>query len=131
GSGLVHERQIVPELADSEAGQMLLEHHGKRIPWEDFASGKAIVERFGKKASDITDDKTWQRIAHDLALGFIEMMAIMQPDIIVIGGSVGHYFDRLKPFLLKELSKYNNPLITMPVFQQAARPEKAVLYGCY
>lgn len=130
-SGFVHQQKIVPELADSEAGQMLLEHHGKRMAWEDFASGRAIVERFGKKAADITDQKTWQRIAHDLAIGFIEMMAIMQPDTIIVGGSVGNYFDRFKDFLVMEVAAYDNPMITRPVFQQAARPEEAVIYGCY
>lgn len=129
--GLVHHQTIVPELADSEAGQMLLEYHGKRMPWEDFASGRAIVERFGKKAKDITDEATWRRIAKDLSQGFIELIAIMQPDIIVVGGSVGHYFDRFKDYLIDEIKKYHNPLIQLPEFRQAARPDEAVIYGCY
>ena len=130
-TGLIHNQRIVPELADSEAGQMLLEFHGKRLPWEDFASGRAIVERFGKKAKDLDDPEAWQRIAHDLAEGFIELMAIIQPDIIVIGGSVGHYFNKYGSFLVDEITRYKNPLIQMPAIQQAARPDDAVLYGCY
>src|SRR6266478_3355417 len=58
GTGVIHNRSIVPELADSEGGHMLLEYHGKRVAWEDFASGHAIVERFGKKAAEITDETT-------------------------------------------------------------------------
>ncbi len=131
GIGLIHDQHIVEELADSEAGQMLLEFHGKRMPWEDFASGRAIVKRFGKKASAITDDETWRRIAHDLAQGFIEIIAITQPDIIVVGGSVGRYFDRFKPYLVAEIKNYDNPMLVMPDFQPAARPEEAVVYGCY
>jgi glucokinase len=131
GTGLIDHRSIVPELADSEGGQMLLEYRGKHVKWESFASGRAIVERFGKKAAEIDDDATWQRIAHDLAQGFIELIAITQPDIIVIGGSVGRYFDRFKVFLEQEVTKYRNPLVPIPAFQQAVRPDDAVLYGCY
>lgn len=131
GTGLIDHRTVVPELADSEGGQMLLEYRGKRVKWESFASGHAIVERFGKKAADIDDTATWQRIAHDLAQGFIELIAITQPDIIIIGGSVGTYFERFKNYLIGEVSQYQNPLVPLPTFQQAARPEDAVLYGCY
>lgn len=131
GTGFIVNHAIDPALADSEGGQMLLEYHGKRVAWEDFASGRSIVKRFGKKAVDITDDTTWRRIAHDLAVGFTELIAIMQPDIIVIGGSVGNYFDRFGPYLLEEIKHYPNPLLQLPVFQKATRPNKAVLYGCY
>ena len=131
GTGFIEQRQIIPELADSEGGQMLLEYHGKLVRWEDFASGRAIVARFGKKAADISDDRSWRRIAHDLALGFMELMAIAQPDIIVIGGGVGGCFSRFEGFLHMELEKYKNPLVKIPELRQAARPDEAVLYGCY
>lgn len=131
GTGIIDHQAIVPELADSEGGQMLLEYHGKRVKWESFASGRAIVERFGKKASDIEDKATWQRIAHDLAQGFIELIAITQPDIVVVGGGVGRYFDRFKDQLINEIQRYPNPLVPLPVFQPAARPDDAVVYGCY
>ncbi len=131
GTGFVENRELDPELLDSEGGQMAFEYHNKLVAWEDFASGRAITERFGKKAVEITDEKVWQRIAHDLATGFIELIAIAQPDIIVIGGSVGRYFDRYKSFLLDELKRYNNPLVPIPEFQTATRPGEAVVYGCY
>jgi glucokinase len=131
GTGFVFGRTIDPDLVNSEGGHMLLEHHGKLVPWEEFASGRAIVKRFGKKAADITDEAIWHRIAHDLTIGFMELIAITQPDIIIIGGSVGAYLDRFKTFLVEELKQYSNPLIAIPVFQQAARPDEAVLYGCY
>ena len=44
-----------------------MERHGKLETWEHFASGKAIVRRFGKRASDINDESTWRTIAHDFA----------------------------------------------------------------
>lgn len=131
GTGLIDHQHIIQSLADSEGGQMLLEYHGKRMKWESFASGHAIVERFGKKAADITDTTTWRRIAHDLAQGFIELIAVTQPDIIVVGGSVGRYLDRFKEPLVEEIRQYHNPLVPMPEIRGAARPDEAVVYGCY
>lgn len=131
GTGFVENRTLIPALIDSEGGHMLLEYRGRRVAWEDFASGNAIFKRFDKKASSITDETTWHRIAHDIAIGLIELMAIAQPDIIVFGGSVGVYFERFGTYLMQEIQQYRSPLITMPRLQQAARPADAVIYGCY
>ncbi|MGH7142301.1 MAG: ROK family protein [Candidatus Saccharimonadales bacterium] len=131
GTGFIINQKIDPELQDSEGGQMPLEYNNKVMAWEDFASGSAIVKRYGKKASEITEEQIWRRISHDLAEGLLELIAITQPDIIIIGGSVGRYFERYKVFLLESLKKYENPLVRIPVLQEAARPEEAVIYGCF
>ena len=131
GTGIIFDRAIESSFADSEGGQMMLEHRGKLLPWESFASGHAIAKRYGKQAKDITDEDTWRRIARDLVVGLVELIAVVQPDIIVIGGSIGTYFDRYKEFLVHELKKYETPLVSIPPLRQAARPEQAVIYGCY
>lgn len=131
GTGYIFDQTIEPGMADSEGGQMMLEHHGRMEKWEHFASGSAIVRRFGKRAEDIHDEKTWKRISHDLALGFIELIAVGQPDVIVIGGSVGTYLERYKPFLEAELKKFHNPMTPIPPIRKAERPNEAVVYGCY
>jgi predicted NBD/HSP70 family sugar kinase len=131
GTGFIVDQKIDPTMEDSEGGQMLLQHGGKLEAWEDFASGRAIVKRFGKRASDIHDKETWQIIAHDIALGLIDLIALMQPDIIVLGGGVGAHFDRFKDYLHEYLDEYQNPLFTVPIIKEAARPALAVLYGCY
>lgn len=131
GTGLVVDGKIDSHIGDGGGRTMLMEHKGKIMPWETFASGKAIVERFGKRASDITDDATWALIAHDLSLGFMELIAICEPDVIVVGGSVGSYFERLKPHLQRALKDLETPLLRVPPLRKAQRPEEAVLYGCY
>jgi len=131
GTGFIVNQKIDPSMADSEGGGMLLEHGGKLQPWEDFASGQAIVRRFGKRASEITDKDTWQIIAHDIALGFIDLIALMQPDIIVLGGGVSAHYAKFKDFLQQYLTEYENPLVTIPPIKEAARPGLAVVYGCY
>jgi len=131
GTGIIVDRVIDPAFQDSEGGKMMLEHHGKVEEWEDFASGKAIVARYGKRAADITDTETWKHISHDIALGLIDLIAVVQPEVVIIGGSVGTYFDRYKKYLTSYLKEYSTPLVTIPHIQQASRPEEAVIYGCY
>lgn len=131
GFALVANGVVDTSVGDGGGRTVLLEYHGKMTPWEDFASGKAIVERFGKKAEDLTDKTAWQTIAHDLSRGLIQLIAIVQPQVIVFGGSVGAYFDKYDKLLEKELKQYDLPLITLPKLRQAQRPEEAVVFGCY
>lgn len=130
-TGFIVNQQIEPSVADSEAGHMMLEHNGKVQAWEDFASGRAIVDRFGKRAADIEDVRIWKVIAHDIALGIIDLIALLQPEVIVLGGGVNTHFDKFGSYLQKNLERYDNPLITLPELRVAARPEQAVIYGCY
>jgi predicted NBD/HSP70 family sugar kinase len=131
GIGIIINQEIDPYFVDSEPGKMPLEHHGKMIPWESFASGKAIVKQYGKRAEDITSETTWRHIAHNIAVGLIDIIAVVQPQIIVLGGSVASYFDRFDSLLKDELHRYEVPLIPIPPIVHAARPEEAVAYGCY
>lgn len=131
GTGIIIDQQIDPALANSEGGHMLLEHNDRLEEWEDFAAGSAIVRRYGKKARDITDEATWKHIAHDLAVGLIDLIAVIQPQVIILGGSVGYYLERYKKPLKEALERYEMPLVPIPPIIKAQRPEDAVLYGCY
>jgi len=131
GTGVIVNQRIEPALADSEGGHMLLEHNDKLMLWEDFASGRAIVERYGKKAQDIHDAATWQEIARNLAVGFIDLIAVLQPEIIVLGGGVGCHAERYKQYLVEELKRFETPMVRIPPIIKAQRPEDAVVYGCY
>lgn len=131
GAGLVIGQEIDPDFADTEGGHIILEHNGKRQRWERFASGSAIVRRFGKRAQDIHDVKTWRLIARSISAGVIDLVAILQPEVIVFGGGVGQYFERFKPYLEEELKHYDTPLTPVPPLRQAKRANEAVIYGCY
>lgn len=131
GFALIAGGVIDTSIGDRGGTDIMVEHRGQRVDWESFASGRAIVERFGKQAKDIKDSATWKIVAHDLAKGLIEIIALVEPEIIVIGGSVGLYFERYGKLLTTELESYKLPLVKLPVLQQAQRPEKAVVYGCY
>ena len=115
----------------SEAGRALVEYGGKIHSWESFASGRAIVDAYHKFARDITSKRTWKKIADRISRGFLAVIPIIQPDIIIIGGSVGTYFERYGDYLRDILTSHLPPHILCPKIIQARHPEEAVVYGCY
>ncbi len=131
GDGIIIDGMIDPNFADSEAGQMLLDYEGKLTRWEDLASGRALVNRYGKKGSEIDDPKVWQQFARDLSLGLVELIAVMQPDVIIIGGGIGTHFNKYGEYLRAELKRHQGPMVPIPPVIQANKPEEAVIYGCY
>ncbi len=131
GGGYISNGKIDPKFEDAEIGFMRLEHNGRLENWEDFASGSAIFAKYGKKASEIDDPQAWYMIARNLALGIINVVATMTPDIIIIGGGVGSHFEKFESRLVEFLKIYETPMVSIPPIVQAKHPEEAVIYGCY
>lgn len=131
GTGVIRHQKLDASFVKAEGGHIVLPYRGKLTDWEDFASGRAIYEQFGKPASEITDEKDWKTIARNLSLGFFENIAIVQPDLVIVGGSIGTYFDRYGDYLAAELKQYELPIVPIPKIVGAQRPEEAVIYGCY
>ena len=131
GMGLILDGDIHPSLTNTEAGHMMLEYEGRLREWETFASGKSIVSTYGKFARDIHDTKIWRQIADKISRGLITIIPSFNPEIIIIGGSVGTYFDRYGEALRKSIASHLNKNIPMPKIEQAIHPEEAVIYGCY
>ena len=130
GCGIIIDGKLDPEFLDSEGGSMIFEHNGKLQPWEQFASGKAIVAQFGKRASEIDDPKAWQQIAQWFAIGIVDLISVLEPDVIIIGGGVGSHFSKFGEYLHKDVKKLATAMITVPSIVQATAPEEAVIYGC-
>ncbi len=131
GGALVIRGSLDQDLSDAEVGWMLHERDGKMVTWESLASGKAIVKRFGKLASEITDPHIWKLISRDIAIGLIDVCAAYQPDIVIIGGGVGSHFAKFKKPLHEEIKKFESTLVKAPKIVGAKNPEQAVIYGCY
>jgi predicted NBD/HSP70 family sugar kinase len=133
GGGLITNGKIDPGFEDIEIGQILLEHGGKLQRWEEFASGSAIYRTYNKKVSEIDPDdhQTWYMIARNLAIGIIDLVATLTPEVIVIGGGVGSHYERFGDRLAEQLKIYENPLLKVPPIIKAKRAEEAVVYGCY
>ncbi|MCA9347549.1 ROK family protein [Candidatus Saccharibacteria bacterium] len=131
GGAYVVDGKLDKNLIDAEVGHMMLEHEGKLRTWESFASGKAIFNKFGLRASDITDPSMWYIVARNIAIGLIDVIATTTPDAIVIGGGVGSHLDKFKERLEEELKIYQTNVVNIPPIFQAKNPEEAVIYGCY
>jgi len=131
GGGLIIDNKIDPDFDTMEVGHMLFEHDGKLQEWEKFASGRAIVAKFGKPAKDITDKKDWYIIAHNIAVGLIDLIATLTPDVIIIGGGVGSHFEKFEDRLNEDLKIYESNLLTIPPILKAQNAEQAVIYGGY
>jgi glucokinase len=131
GTGIITDGVIDPDFVDSEGGQMLFEHDNKLLSWEDFASGKAIVAKYGKKASEINDPKIWEEISMWFAIGLVNLTSVLDPDIIIIGGGVGTHFKKYEFMLKKHIKKLTPPVVDIVPVIEAKDPENAVINGCF
>jgi predicted NBD/HSP70 family sugar kinase len=131
GGGLIIDGVINPDFANFEPGQMMFDYQGKPTQWEDFASGRTLKEHTGQLARDLEDEAAWKEFSGLIALGLEELLATIQPEVVVFGGSVGAHFEKFKDFLEEDLNAIKNPLVPIPPLVKAHRPEEAVIYGCY
>lgn len=115
----------------SESGHLMLEFDGAVREWEDFASGAAIYKAYGKYAKDITNARTWYNIAQRISRGFLVLIPVLQPDVIIIGGSIGTHLPKYVDSLAGLLRERLPEIIDVPEIVQAKHPEEAVIYGCY
>lgn len=133
GTGVISKQEIVPVTAASEGGYFYLCHDGKQKIWEEFASGKAFTEHYGKMGSEVEDPEIWKEYASTLSAGFINLISIVRPDIVVVGGGMGANLKKYKKYLMNELEKLNQPLhsYSIPDVVLAELPEEAVIHGGY
>lgn len=131
GSGIIVNGKIDTNFDNSEAGQAIFSYKGIDQKWEKFASGSAIYRDYGKYLRDITDQQTWDEIAERLSRGFLALVPILQPDVVIIGGSIGGHFDKFNDRLQKILDSKLPAMIKRPTFLQAQHTEEVVTYGCY
>ncbi len=132
GLGLTVDGKIDYSVEDAGGNAIMLEHRGKIMKWEEFASGKAIVELIGKRASEITDDGDWYLVARNIAIGLINVIVAVSPGCVVMGGGVGTHLDKFHQRLHDELELYRSETIEkLPQIVKAKHPEEAVVYGGY
>jgi len=131
GTGIITHGRLDAALSMSEGGYMIFQTPDGPLPWEKFASGHAIRDHFGKMAADIHDPAEWHEVVERLALGFEALIPLLQPQVIIIGGSVGTYFDRFGHLLTEVLRSRIPRYIDIPHIVQAQHPQEAVVYGCY
>lgn len=132
GGALIRDNRIVEELENTEVGKMPLYFDGKIQPWEEFASGRWLVKNFGKRASELTNNKDWQEVGERIALGVGVLCATIQPEAIIFGGGVGQYADKFVDTVSDYLREHLHPVIRQPhTLRKPHFPDDAVLHGCY
>lgn len=103
GTGLVLDKKPLPTRHNSEGGSQIIDYHSQHAhgqigSFEHVSSGEAIKGRYGKIAAQITSRASWEVIAYDLAVGLHNLIAILSPDIVVLGGGVSlHHRKFLSP----------------------------------
>lgn len=131
GTGFAGHGYAIPEIYSFEGGKMLMQTESGLVPWEFIASGRAIHDKYGRFARDITDETTWREIAETMAYGLSSLIAMFEPDHLIIGGSIGAYFDRYTTFLQEDINRLIPAYASKTAIIQAKHPEEAVIYGCY
>lgn len=131
GGGITYDGHLFPQLERFEVGSMRVEYEGQLQRWEDVASGKKFYERHGMYGSDVTDPIIWQDYAERVAVGLQILISLLEPDHLIIGGSMGthyaKYAEQLQNILNERIAKH----MAVTTLSQAAHPEEAVIYGCY
>ncbi|PID31163.1 ROK family protein [Candidatus Saccharibacteria bacterium] len=131
GTGLIVDGKLLPHIERFEAGKIMFDYDGALQSWEQFASGRAIAARYNSYARDIHDPEAWREIADRLSRGLMAIIPMLKPEYIIVGGSVGAYFDRFEAALSDRLRATIPKYIDSTQIIQAKHPEEAVIYGCY
>ncbi|SFG42593.1 ROK family protein [Oribacterium sp. WCC10] len=99
--------KLVPHPDDSYKGHC--PYHGNCL--EGMAAGPAIEERYGKKAIELKDDeKVWDIEAYYIAQALSNIILMMSPQIIILGGGVMHQ-TQLFPLIRKKTAEMLNGYI--------------------
>jgi fructokinase len=100
GGGVMAGGRLVHGLLHPEVGHMLIPHDRTRDPFagvcpfhgdcfEGLASGGALRRRWGKPGEELGDrSEVWELEAEYLALGVVNVICVMSPQRVILGGGV-------------------------------------------
>jgi fructokinase len=144
GGGAVVNSHIVHGLLHPELGHMRVPHDRSRDPFEGIcpyhgdcleglASGGAIRHRWGRAAEELTDPAAWETEAEYLALALVNLICVLSPQRVVVGGGVAKQ-PTLLPLVRRRLSDLLGGYLNVPELTQADRLDSYVvaprLGGC-
>jgi fructokinase len=99
GGGAMVGGRVLHGLTHPEFGHMRIPHDRDADPfsgscpyhgdcWEGLAAGSALERRWGAPAAELDDPAVWALEAHYLALGLVNVMSVLSPEAILLGGGV-------------------------------------------
>ncbi len=121
GGGALVNGKLLHGLLHPEMGHMLLRRDAVRDPFtgacpfhtdclEALATGPAMEQRWGARAETLPPDHAaWDLEAHYLAQAVVNLICILAPERIILGGGVMHQpqvFELLRPAVQRLLNGY-------------------------
>lgn len=129
GSSIIFNGQPLSQKHNSQGGdQIIKDDYSNPVAYYATSSGKAIEQQYKHPASGITNPATWKLIARDMATGLYNMIAIVQPDCVVLGGGVSVHYKRFIKPLKRSLAEFG-PTYPLPLIKRARYVETAPMMG--
>ncbi len=129
GGGMVNGR-LIHGLLHPEMGHMLVPHNWEADPyagycpyhgdcWEGLTAGPAFEGRWGVRAEQLpVAHPAWALAAHYLALGLVNLICLLSPQRIIMGGGVMEQ-TQLFPLIQREVHTLLNGYIQAPRLLEA------------
>jgi fructokinase len=125
GGGAMVNGKLLHGLLHPEMGHMLLPHeklsdqfagacsfHGDCL--EGMVSGPALEKRWQARGETLpSEHPAWPHAAHSLALGLVNIICILSPQRIILGGGVMHQ-PQLFPMIHSEVQRLMNHYLRLP-----------------
>lgn len=132
GGGYITNGRINTLVGNSEPGHMLVSNNGHLVLWESVASGHAFAEIYNKQARDVpSDSDIWEDYVARLVPGIVNITALLNPKVLVIGGSMGEHFSNWESTLQRQLKAALPKFLNLPDIKAASHPGSAVLIGTF
>lgn len=129
GGGFVVDNTISTDVSENEVSDMIFEYDGKLIRWGGLANGRAIMDKYGIYATQLTNPDDTREISRRISRGLLVLLPILRPDLVAFGGGIGAHYELFAPDVEREIAilpeQYLCPIITSP------HPQEIVAYGCY
>ncbi len=129
GSAILIDGKLHHQFANSEGGQMVIDYKNLSR-FESLASGRTFTKTYHHLGSEDNDPQHWREYGQLVGIGLFNMIALIQPDIVTIGGSMGVHFDKYKEHTINQVNSLIDGLYDAPEIAAANEPESAVAYGC-
>ena len=133
GSSRIVDGKIDKKTLGFESGHQIIVPEGESCSCggkghlEAYVGGYYIEKKYGQKAQDIKDEKIWDGITRNLAMGLYNMSVHWSPEIIILGGHVSQSINIEK--LKKYLKEFSTIFPEIPEIKFNELGDQSGLYG--
>lgn len=129
GGGAIVRGEMLHGLLHPEMGHIRLPHDREKDPFpgvcpyhedclEGLAAGPALEKRWGQRGETLpAKHPAWELEAHYLALGLVDILCILSPQRIILGGGVMKQ-RQLFPLIWREVGALLNGYVDVPQIKQ-------------